>query len=294
MNFLDLHCHTTASDGKLTPTELVAAAAQLGLRAIAVTDHDSTEGVEQALATGANLDIEVIPGVELSCDVDAGELHMLGYYPDVTNAHFQAELARLRDGRWGRARAMAQRLSDLGYPVSFERIQELAGDGAIGRPHVAQALIEAGHVATRGEAFEKLIGRNGPAYVPRAKLSPVEAVKLIRQVGGVPVFAHPYIVLSDNQRLEPLPVEESLPQLVEAGLAGLEAYYPNYPADLTAFVLELARRHELIVTGGSDFHGPGVAGAPLGSIYVPSKCLHMLKEAHARIGVPSFGDAQTH
>lgn len=279
MNFVDLHCHTTASDGKHSPAELVQLAADMALQVIAITDHDTTDGVEEAMAAGERHGIEVIPGVELSCDVDAGELHMLGYYPDFRSPRFQAELRRLRDGRYGRAEAMARRLTEMGYPVSFERVQALAGAGAIGRPHVAQALLEAGHVQTTAEAFDRFIGRQGPAYAPRAKLTPADAVGLICSVGGLPVFAHPFIVMSDGSVLEPLPVEESLPELLEAGLVGLEVYYPYYTPVLVDRLMALARRHDLIVTGGSDFHGQELAGGALGGVYVPAKCVRLLKDA---------------
>ncbi len=281
MNTIDLHCHTTASDGKYTPTQLVQMAAEMDLRAIGVCDHDSTEGLVEALAVAATLGVEVIPGIELSCDVVEGELHMLGYYLDFANLAFQAELSRLREGRVGRAEGMVQKLTALGYPITFERVKELAGDGAIGRPHVAQALIEAGHVRNKGEAFDKLIGRNGPAYVERAKLSPAEGCRLVRSVGGLPVFAHPFIILADGRTREPLPVEASLPELVDAGLAGIETYYPSYTPGHIDRLLKLARRYGLFVTGGSDFHGEGSAGAPLGSVYVPAKCLAALKQARA-------------
>ncbi len=279
MNTIDLHCHTTASDGRHSPTELVQMAAELGLRAIAVCDHDSTEGLDEALTAGRAAGVEVIPSVELSCDVERGELHILGYYPDYADNAFQAELSRLREGRFGRAQAMVRKLAALGYPISFERVQKLAGDGAIGRPHIAQALIEARLVQNKGEAFERLIGRNGPAYVERAKLSPADACRMIRRVGGLPVFAHPFIALASGRVLEPMPVEPSLPALVEAGLAGLEVYYPNYTPVLIDRLLRLARQHGLLVTGGSDFHGEGSAGAALGGVYVPPKCLTALKAA---------------
>ncbi len=255
-------------------------AAALALQVIAVCDHDSTEGVDEAQAAGEGLAVEVIPGVELSCDTAGGELHMLGYYANYHDPAFQAELTRLREGRVGRAEAMARKLTELGYPITFERVQELAGDGSIGRPHVAQALLEAGHVTHKAEAFTRFIGRNGPAYVERAKLTPVDAVHLIRSVGGLPVFAHPVIVRGNGEQLETLPVDEALPGLVEAGLAGLEVYYPRYTARIIERLLGLARRYGLLVTGGSDFHGAGIAGAPLGSIYVPRRCVSGLKKAH--------------
>lgn len=280
MNTIDLHCHTIASDGKLSPSALVQLAADLALRTIAVTDHDSTEGIDEALAAGAGLGLEVIPGVELSCDVADGELHILGYFLDYHDPSFQAELQRLREGRLGRAQAMVRKLNELGYPIAFERIQELAGEGAIGRPHIAQALIEAGHVRSKAEAFDTLIGRNGPAYAERAKLLPADACRLIRSAGGLPVFAHPFIVRPNGSVVELMPVAESLPELVAAGLAGLEAYYPRYTPVLIDRLLGLARRHGLLVTGGSDFHGDGNAGAALGSIYVPAKCLKALKAAY--------------
>jgi len=291
MNTIDLHCHTTASDGRHSPTELVQMAAELGLRAIAVCDHDSTEGLDEALAAGRAAGVEVIPSVELSCDVDQGELHMLGYFPDYADRAFQAELSRLREGRLGRAQAMVRKLNALGYPISFERVQTLAGDGAIGRPHVAQALIEARLVQNKGEAFERLIGRNGPAYVERAKLSPADACRMIRRVGGLPVFAHPFIALASGRVLEPMPVEASLPALVAAGLAGLEVYYSNYTPVLIDRLLRLARQHGLLVTGGSDFHGEGSAGAALGGVYVPAKCLTALKAARSRAGQNENQDA---
>ena len=280
MNTIDLHCHTTASDGRHSPTELVQMAAEMGLRAIAVCDHDSTEGLDEALAAGRASGVEVIPSVELSCDVAEGELHMLGYYVDYSDGAFQAELSRLREGRVGRAQAMVRKLNALGYAITFDRVQELAGDGAIGRPHIAQALIEARLVQNKGEAFERLIGRGGPAYVERAKLSPADGCRLIRRAGGLPVFAHPFIALASGRALEPMPVESSLPALVEAGLAGLEVYYSNYTPSLIERLLRLSRQYGLLVTGGSDFHGEGVAGAPLGGVYVPPKCLAALKAAH--------------
>lgn len=286
MNTIDLHCHTTASDGRHSPTELVQMAAEMGLRAIAVCDHDSTEGLEEALAAGRAAGIEVIPSVELSCDVAEGELHMLGYYPDYADQTFQAELTRLRVGRIGRAQAMVQKLTALGYPISFQRVQELAGEGAIGRPHIAQALIEARLVQNKGEAFERLIGRQGPAYVERAKLSPADACRMLRRVGGLPVFAHPFIALASGRVLEPMPVEPALPALVEAGLAGLEVYYPNYTPVLIERLLRLSRHYGLLVTGGSDFHGEGSAGAALGGVYVPPKCLAALKQAHQSTSQP--------
>ncbi|MER2599090.1 MAG: PHP domain-containing protein [Caldilineales bacterium] len=280
MNQIDLHTHTTASDGRHTPTELVQMAADLGLRAIAVCDHDTTAGLDEAQAAATAQGIELIPAVELSCDVAEGELHMLGYFPRYHDEAFQAEMARLREGRLGRAQAMVAKLNALGYPITYARVLELADGGAVGRPHVAQALVEARLVQNKGEAFERLIGRSGPAHVDRAKLTPADACRLIRAAGGLPVFAHPFIALASGRVLEPMPVEASLPELVDAGLAGIEVYYPNYTPKLIERLMGLSRRYALLVTGGSDFHGEGSAGAALGGVYVPTRCLTALHQAH--------------
>ncbi len=191
MNQVDLHIHTTASDGALTPTQIVTRAARLALKVVAISDHDSTDGVAEALAAGQRHGLEVIPGVEINTDVPGGEVHVLGYFVDYADATLQAALARLRDGRIGRAQRMAEKLTALGAAVDFHRILQIAGEAAVGRPHVAQALVEAGHVATISEAFDRFIGRHSPAYADRMKFTPAEACTLIRQAAGVPVLAHP-------------------------------------------------------------------------------------------------------
>ena len=186
MNFVDLHTHTTASDGSLTPTQLVAEAASLAMQTIAVTDHDTTAGLEEALAAGARYGVEVIPGVEINTDVPGGEVHVLGYFINSADAGFRTALARLREGRAGRGRRMVEKLQQLGLPITWEQVQAIAGEAAVGRPHVAQALLQNRAVGTIGEAFERYIGRAGPAYVERLKFSPAEATELIAGAGGVP------------------------------------------------------------------------------------------------------------
>ena len=189
MNYVDLHCHTTASDGTLAPSQLVARALEFGLKTIAVTDHDTTDGVAEALTAGAAAGIEVLPGIEINTDVPGGEIHVLGYFIDVTDAPFQAELRRLRAGRERRGEEITRRLSALGVPISWQRVQEIAGDAPIGRPHIARALLEAGHVNSMNEAFTLYIGRDGPAYVERMRFTPVEAVQTIKRVGGAAAAA---------------------------------------------------------------------------------------------------------
>ncbi|MFQ6058335.1 MAG: PHP domain-containing protein [Anaerolineae bacterium] len=280
MSRVDLHLHTTASDGVYTSARLVALAARRGLRAIAITDHDSTEGLDKALVAAKQWGIEVIPGVELSTDVSEGEVHILGYFIDWHDPELQETLTRLRASRVERARKMVDKLAALGVPVSFQRVLELAGEGAVGRPHVAKALVEAGHVMTTGQAFNRYLGRHGPAYVERYRLSPVEAVQVIRRARGLPVLAHP-LIPDDNGVLRELPPLESfLPELCAAGLVGLEAYYTGYPPAVTRDLTGLAAKFGLIVTGGSDFHGGGILQVELGEVYVPWACVERLKALH--------------
>jgi len=282
MNEVDLHTHTTASDGTHTPPQLVARAAKLAVKVIAITDHDSTAGVPSAQTAGERLGVEVIAGVEINTDVPGAEVHILGYFVDPDHEELNVELARIREGRVGRARKMAEVLTGMGAPVRFERILEIAGEGSVGRPHVAQALLEAGHVATFGEAFEKYIGRNSPAYVERMKFTPAEACGLIRRAGGVPVLAHPvffdrYGAIKSSVNLEAL-----LAETIAAGLLGLETYYPNYDAVTVEYLLGIARRYGLVVTGGTDFHGSKPNEPDLGGVYVPRKVVRRLREAWER------------
>ena len=294
MNQVDLHCHTTASDGLLTPTQLVALAARRGLRVIAITDHDSTEGLDDALAaagadaSGVNSpvsardwDIEVIPGVEINTDVPEGEVHVLGYFVDWHDADFQVLLTRLREGRFDRARRMVAKLDALGVSIPMDRVLELAGDAAVGRPHVAQTMVEAGYVTSVNEAFERYIGRHGPAYAERLRLTPVEAAAHICAAGGLPVLAHPVLSISQGSDGLNSPLTSSLlaqlSELCDAGLVGLEVYYPGYTAVITDALLDVARRFNLVPTGGSDYHGPGRLDGELGGVYVPMSCVRRLK-----------------
>jgi hypothetical protein len=279
VNEVDLHVHTTASDGALAPAELVARAARLGVRILAITDHDSTEGVAEALAAGRAHDIEVISAVEINTDVPGAEVHVLGYFVDYTDPDFTAALARLRDGRVGRARLMAERLTEMGAAVTFERILAIAGDGAVCRPHVAQALLEAGHVTSYEEAFVRYIGRNSPAYVERPKFTPTEACALIRRAGGVPVLAHPAGFDRFGAIKPVVDLDAGLPALIAAGLMGIEVYYPGYDAITLEYLMGVARRFGLLVTGGSDFHVSRARDPDLGSVYVPLRVARRLREA---------------
>lgn len=280
MNEVDLHTHTTASDGSFTPTQLVQRGARLGLKVMAITDHDSTAGVAEAQATGAQVGVEVIPGVEINTDVPASEVHVLGYFVDPQHAELNEKLALIREGRVGRARRMAEVLTEMGAPVDFRRILQIAGEGSVGRPHVAQALLEAGHVTSYSEAFTKYIGRNSPAYVERMKFSPAEACALIRRAWGLPVLAHP--VFFDKYGMIKARFDEAgLPDLLAHGLAGIEVYYSGYDAVTIEWLLALARKHGLLATGGTDFHGIRPNEPDLGGVYVPMKVVRRLKERAA-------------
>lgn len=264
---IDLHAHTTASDGLLPPERLVAVARDAGVGVLGVTDHDTTDGLDAAIAAGGRRGVEVIPAVEINTDVDALEVHILGYFIDHRLPWLQEFLGRLRDGRVNRAARMVEKLNALGIPVRFERVRAIA-DGAVGRPHVARALIEAGVVKSTEEAFAKYIGRGGPAYVERMKVTPEEAVTVIQRAGGIPVLAHPGWGMLDGL----------VPSLVEAGLEGLEVYYPDHTPAMVTHFLEVAARHGLLVTGGTDFHGGDLAtGVGLGSQYVPLEVVERLR-----------------
>lgn len=265
---VDLHTHSTASDGELAPADLVRLALDRNLSVMALTDHDSIAGVEVALEAARGTSLHVIPGVELSADVPQAEVHVLGYFVDWRDPPFLSMLDRFREGRYGRAEKMVRKLAALGAPVSFERVKEIAGDGAIGRPHVAQALVEAGHVFTVAEAFDRYIGRNGPAYVERFRLTPEDAVALILSAGGVPALAHPREVTS------------YVVPLVKAGMLGLEVYYGSYDDLTRAAMLQLAQEYSLVPTGGSDFHGLEKMAhlGRLGEAEVPPSVVDRLRE----------------
>ncbi len=251
---IDLHLHTTASDGTLTPRQLIDRVAATTLRAVAITDHDSTEGLGEAIAASASYPhLVVIPGIELGTASGVSELHLLGYFIDAQYPALQNALVQFRTERVEAARAMVDRLAELRRPVSWDRVVELAG-GSVGRPHIARAMVEAGHVETVAEAFDRYIGDKGVARVPRPKLHPVEALELIHSSGGVGVVAHPRTV----NRLG-----ELVKQLVEAGLAGIEVYAEKYASERRDGYLDIATRHNLVPCGGTDYHALGAENEAL-------------------------------
>jgi hypothetical protein len=279
-NTIDLHTHSTASDGLYAPKDLLQQAQQAGLKTLALTDHDSTEGIEEAAETAQQRNIDFIPGIELNTDVDGGEIHVLGYFLDYQHPAFQATLKVLRDARVRRGERMVELLNEQGIHISWQRVRELA-QGSVGRPHVAKALLEAGYVQSIGEAFDKYIGSGLPAYVPRYKLSPVDAIRLINSANGLAVIAHP-IGFPGLDKLRTW-----LPELQKAGMVGLETYYGPYSHKDEQTLLSLAKQYNLIPTGGTDFHGPGIHPTPLGGRFVPQEAVDRLKTLKAaRLGTP--------
>jgi predicted metal-dependent phosphoesterase TrpH len=266
---IDLHTHSTASDGKLRPSEVVRLARQLGLTTLALTDHDTTDGVVEAQRAGAELGVEAIAGIEINSEGEHGDAHILGYFVDPSEPTLQEHLEAIRDARVGRAKGMLKKLTELGMPLEWKHVMAMAGDAvSIARPHVARAMVEAGYVATTQEAFDKYISNEGPAYVNRLRLTMRDAIGLIHGAGGVAVMAHPA-----ESRLVHL-----IPSLVEAGLDGVEVYYPDHTPEQQAELLEIAARYNLVVTGGSDFHTlDDPSHAMMGSVDVPPDTAEKLK-----------------
>lgn len=244
---VDLHTHTTASDGTLKPRALVQKAVQHGVRVLAITDHDSTDGLADAIDEArTHPPLTIVPGLEINCDVDGAEIHVLGYGVDYEAAWFQDFLREQRAERIARVHRIAERLAALGMPIDPDEVFALVKEGAAGRPHVAQVMVQRGYVKSIREAFDKYLKAGGPANAPRRRLTPVEAIRVIRRAHGVPVLAHPG--LADRDAM--------IPELIEAGLMGIETWYAEHSAQQTANYLDLCRRHDLVATGGSDYHGP--------------------------------------
>ena len=249
---VDLHLHTVASDGRLTPTEMVDLIASKGITVAAISDHDSTNGVKEAVeAAKAYQNLEIIPAIELSTDIPGDEVHMLGYFLQYEDEEFQSILGKFREGRLDRGRMIVEKLAALGKPVSWDRVQEIAGDGAVGRPHIALAMVEAGYFKEPKEAFYEYLGRNGLAYAEREKMTPEEGVEMLARVGGSAVLAHP-AYLDD--------LDTKVAQMKEAGLVGMEVHYTMYSEETVERLLAVAKRHDLIPCGGSDYHALGNAG----------------------------------
>lgn len=266
----DLHIHSTASDGALTPTQLAAAAAELHLAAIALTDHDTVDGINEAVAAAKGTGVEVVPAVEISTVHETGaEVHVLGYFLNHSHQELTECLGVLASARYERGRKMVELLNQVGVQVSFERVVEIAGGGAIGRPHVARAIQEVGAASSMNSAFGKFLQEGGPGFVPRYKISPSRAVTLIRNAGGVACCAH----------VAKLKHDEILVELISQGLQGIEAYHPDHTRAGARFYERFARKHNLIATGGSDAHCIGGDKPGVGGVTVPYDVVDELRSA---------------
>lgn len=266
---LELHCHTTYSDGTLTPKQLVASAKQAGVKALAITDHDTLAGWDEAIAA-AGIDLEIVPGVELSTVHNGRSLHILGFYP--RRADLEGPLQERQGGRRRRSQRMLEKLADLGYPIE---LREFSNGAMSGRPHLANALVAAGHVKSSEEAFRRFLREGGPAYVEYEKFSAVDGIRLLLDCGAVPVWAHPYLFKGGT-------VETVLPELVTAGLMGLEVLHPNHSPSQIRKLEEHCAELDLLKTGGSDYHGPqpdgkGNHASQLNTLAVPWGWLRELK-----------------
>jgi len=265
---VDLHIHSTTSDGRLTPADIIQEAAERGLTFIALADHDTVDGIASAQAAAqAFPGLKVIPCVEISTDIPQGEVHILGFFIDYTDHELRATLDRFRNSRIGRAQGMVAKLENLGIHIDWQRVQQIAGGSSIGRPHIAQAMLEKGYIASIKQAFTEYLSRDRPAYVEREKVTPAEAVGLILQAKGLPVLAHP-LTINDPEAM--------IAELKAAGLVGIEAYYNGYTAEEINRLVGLADRHNLIATGGSDYHGLDPTETAIGGADVPMESVERL------------------
>jgi hypothetical protein len=280
---IDLHMHTIASDGRQTPEELVARAAEVGLRTISVTDHDTTASVAAAAAAAAAAGIELVTGIEMTAVYAGRDVHVLGYYLDTESRELRAAAEAQRAGRVQRAREIAERLGALGAPIDIDGLvaRAPAGDAkSLARPQIAQALVHAGHVGSIQEAFDRFLTEGRPAYLPNSGRTPEDVVAIINRAGGLASLAHPGLLRQD----------ELIPQLAEAGLGAVEAFHSQHDEATRQRYVEMARRHRLAVSGGSDYHGEGVRRAEFfGKVGLPAGHFAELRAraARARAAAPA-------
>lgn len=282
MSRLDLHLHTTHSDGSLTPSEVVRLAHKAGVSALAITDHDITTGIPEASEAGRTLGIEVIPGIEISSLCGESELHVLGYFLEWEGPQLNQRLDGARESRHRRNPLIIQRLQALGIDITYEEVRAMAGSDSVGRPHIARVLMNKRIVTSAKDAFDRFLAHGKPAYVPRDLPSPAEAIRWIKEARGLAVLAHPTWVKTPDGVLANV-----VKQLKTDGLDGIEVHYSTHTARQTREYLSLAKQLNLLITGGSDFHGvtkPDIeVGTGKGSLHVPDSLLSKLKQAAARL-----------
>ncbi len=269
MRFADLHLHTVFSDGTSTPQELISQSAKIRLAAIAVVDHDTVSGVSPAIEIAKKNNIEVLPGIELTAEYQGCEIHILGYLLDYKNKDLLGKLEILKENRIRRIYKIVDKLKEIGLALEPESVFAIAQKGTVGRLHVARTMVKQGLVGSIFEAFKKYIGDKGPAYILGFRFSPSEAIKLIKDAGGIPVLAHPYTLHNDALIIK----------FIEYGLMGLEVYYPEHSQGMINFYLNLAKEHNLLITGGSDCHGNAKPEVKIGSVKIPYALVEKLKAA---------------
>ncbi|SES31627.1 hypothetical protein SAMN04487884_12929 [Butyrivibrio fibrisolvens] len=279
MRPVDLHTHSTASDGTYTPTQLIDYAHEKGLAAIALTDHDTTKGLAEAMEAGRRYDdLEVIPGIEFSTDYEGKDIHIVGLYMHYDDPEIQRRLQEFVDSRVSRNRKMCRLLTEHGVPMDFDDLQAAFPDSVITRAHYAAYMLEKGYIKSRQEAFDRYIGDNCECFVPREKITPDMAVKMVIDAGGVPILAHPILYGMSDARLRKL-----VGELKEAGLKGIEAIYTTYTASDERQIMEIAKDYDLLISGGSDFHGANKQDIDLavgyGKLFVPETTLEKIKES---------------
>ncbi len=265
--YADLHIHSTASDGAYTPSQVVRYAAKEGFSAISITDHDAVSGIDKALEEGRKTGLELIPGVELSTEYNSKEIHILGYLLDWHDEKLNRLIREFCDFRVKRMERMLSVLRGLGCRLDEEELMKNSEDGAIGRVHLAKAMVASGFVENIEEAFDKYLALGRPAYMKKAKLSPREACDLIKETGGIPVLAHPYLMKKDQW----------IPKFIDAGIEGLETYYPGMSSEESERYCRMARKEGLLITGGSDCHQSG-SKFLMGSVRLPYEHVEILKK----------------
>ena len=275
MELIDLHVHSNASDGTYAPAEVVRRAQEGGLKAIALTDHDTIDGLAEAVAAGERYGVEVIPGVEVSARFPGGSMHVLGLDISYRNGHLGERLAVLQKARAARNPQIIAKLNDLGIKITLEQVAEISGRGQMGRPHIARALMESGYVRSIQEAFDIFLRNDGKAYVAKFRFPPEEAIAMIRDVQGVPVLAHPFTLGLGSA----FALKHTLEELTALGLAGIEAIYAEHTPEQEALYLRLARELGLLITGGSDYHGENKPEITLGSMPCQARLTYERVEA---------------
>lgn len=276
---IDLHSHSSASDGALSPTELVKYAEEKSLEAIAITDHDTVEGVEEALETGKEFELEVVPGIEISAEFPEETMHILGYYVDFKNQKFIDNISVLQKARAERNPRIVKNLQELGINIEYDEILKEAGSGQVGRPHFAKVLINKGYVKTTQQAFNRYLKKGAPGYEDKFRFQPEDAISHILNAGGIPVLAHPATLKCKTEE----DLDAEIQKLVGYGLKGIEAYYTDHTSSQAEFYNRLANKYGLLITGGSDFHGHNIKGIDLGTgkgnLKVPYELLQKMKES---------------